>query len=315
MSAEPRTTAVCLVGPTAAGKTDVAVELTRRFPCDIISVDSAMVYRHMDIGTAKPDPGILTEAPHRLINIRDPWESYSAGQFCTDALQMIGEISRSGRLPLLVGGTSLYFRALQRGIAPLPPADLRLRLLLDQSGELEGWSVLHDELSRVDPVAAGRIDKNDRQRIQRALEVYLLTGEPISALQSVASDIPDIDFVRLALIPADRGALHRRIEDRFLQMMETGFLDEVRNLRAMPEMRSGCTAMRAVGYRQLWEHLDGQVTLEDAVRKGVIATRRLAKRQLTWMRAEQVEWQFDCLQPNVAAQVIDVIQAQIGELS
>ena len=293
----------------------MAVELTRRFACEIISVDSAMVYRHMDIGTAKPAPDVLAEAPHRLINIRDPWERYSAGQFCSDALQMIGEIRRAGRWPLLVGGTSLYFRALQQGFARLPTADHELRRRLDQRGDREGWPALHAELSRVDPVAAGRIERNDRQRIQRALEVFLLTGEPISALQSAVSDRPDIDFIRLALFPGDRRALHRRIEDRFLKMMEAGFLDEVQKLRAMPEMRADCSAMRAVGYRQLWEYLDGQGSREAAIRKGIVATRRLAKRQLTWMRAEQDERQFDCLSPNVAAQVIDAIPAHISEIS
>jgi tRNA dimethylallyltransferase len=308
-------TVVCLVGPTAAGKTDVAIELTRRFPFEIVSVDSAMVYRHMDIGTAKPAPDILAAAPHRLIDIRDPWESYSAGQFCTDALQAIGEICTAGRVPLLVGGTSLYFRSLQQGFAPLPAADAELRRALDLRGEREGWRALHLELSRVDPVAAARIEPNDRQRIQRALEVFLLTGEPISALQDVAVSTPDFEYLRVALLPGDRGELHRRIESRFDQMMAAGFLDEVVRLREMPAMSADHTAMRAVGYRQLWAHLEGQTSLEEAVRKGVVATRRLAKRQLTWMRAEQDERQFDCLGPNVAAQVIEAVQPHIEEIA
>ena len=312
---ERKTTVVCLVGPTAAGKTDVAIELTQHFPFEIISVDSAMVYRHMDIGTAKPAPDVLAKAPHRLINIRDPWETYSAGQFCTDALQMIREIRTSGRLPLLVGGTSLYFRALQQGFAPLPPADPDLRRALDERGDREGWPALHAELSGVDPVAAGRIERNDRQRIQRALEVFALTGEPISVLQSVATEAPNLELFRLAMFPSDRRALHRRIEGRFLKMMKAGFLDEVERLRAMPGMSADRTAMRAVGYRQLWEYLDGQGNREEAIQRGIVATRRLAKRQLTWMRAEHDERQFDCLGPDVAAQVIEALQAHIDEIS
>ncbi len=315
MSLERKPTVFCLVGPTAAGKTDVAIQLAERFPFEIISVDSAMVYRHMDIGTAKPAPDVLARTPHRLINIRDPWESYSAGQFCTDALQMIGEITAAGRLPLLVGGSFLYFRSLQQGFAPLPPADPELRRELDQRGESEGWHALHVELSRVDPVAAARIERNDRQRIQRALEVFVLTGEPISTLQRAVVAPPDIRFLRLALLPGDRGALHRRIEDRFTRIMEAGFIDEVRRLREMPVMSADHTAMRAVGYRQLWEYLDGQTSREEAIRRGVVATRRLAKRQLTWMRAEQDERQFDCLGPNVAAQVIEAVQPHIDEIS
>jgi tRNA dimethylallyltransferase len=315
MSAERKTTVVCLVGPTAAGKTDVAIELTRKFPFEIVSVDSAMVYRHMDIGTAKPEADVLAVAPHRLIDILDPWESYSAGQFCTDALRMIREITSAGRLPLLVGGTSLYFRSLQQGFAPLPPADPELRRVLDERGEREGWHSLHAELGRVDPVAAARIEQNDRQRIQRALEVFLLTGEPISALQNVVVEVPEYQFQRIALLPGDRKALHQRIETRFDQMMEAGFLDEVIQLRDMPAMSADRTAMRAVGYRQLWEHLDGHTSLDEAVRRGVVATRRLAKRQLTWMRGESDERQFDCLAPDVATQVVEALRPDIGEIS
>jgi tRNA dimethylallyltransferase len=314
-SVKPQATAVCLVGPTAAGKTDVAVELVRRFPFEIISVDSAMVYRHMDIGTAKPGPEILADAPHRLIDIRDPWDSYSAGQFCADALKMIVEIRSAGRVPLLVGGTSLYFRSLQHGIAQLPAADPDTRRELDQRAELAGWPALHAELSRVDPVAAGRIEPNDRQRIQRALEVFALTGQPISVLQGATGEVPDIDFLRLAMLPGDRPALHRRIEARFSSMMEAGFLEEVERLRAMPGLSAESAAMRAVGYRQLWAFMDGTGSLDEAVEKGVVATRQLAKRQLTWMRSERDEHEFDCLEPDVAAQIIKAVEVRIDEIT
>jgi tRNA dimethylallyltransferase len=306
---------VCLVGPTAAGKTTVAVQLARHFPFEIISVDSAMVYRYMDIGTAKPGADVLRVAPHRLINIRDPWEQYSAGEFCTDARQLIGEISRSGRVPLLVGGTFLYFRALQRGMAPLPAAEPALRAALDERGAAEGWPALHAELERVDPVAAERIGPNDRQRIQRALEVFTLTGKPISRLQAATATEQDIDFLRIGLLPADRSSLYARIEARFAQMMARGFVDEVARLRAMPRMHVSSPAMRTVGYRQLWAHLDGHAGRAEATERAVIATRRLAKRQLTWMRSEPDQLRFDCLDINVARQITEAVKAQMPEIA
>lgn len=302
---------VCLVGPTAAGKTDLAVHLVQQFPFEIISVDSAMVYRHMNIGTGKPGSAVLAGAPHRLIDIRDPWESYSAGQFCTDARDSIDEICRTGRVPLLVGGTLLYFRALQHGLAPLPEADPVLRRQLDARGSAEGWPALHAQLARIDPAAAGRIGTTDRQRIQRALEVFMLTGEPISELQRTGTAEPATDFFRIALVPADRAELYRRIETRFEHMMEAGFLHEVERLRRMPELRADATAMRAVGYRQLWEHLDGDISLAEAKNRAITATRRLAKRQLSWMRSERDQRRFDCLAPNVIDQVVSAIRARI----
>lgn len=301
---------VCVVGPTATGKTNLAVRLVERFPFEIVSVDSAMIYRHMDIGTAKPGPHELSVAPHRLIDIRDPWQRYSAGEFCADALQVIGEIRQSGRVPLLVGGTLLYFRALQHGLAELPAADPALRRELDARGEAEGWSALHAELARVDPVAAGRIAPGDRQRIQRALEVFALTGEPISELQRAGAPGPGMDFLRIALIPGDRAALYERIEARFAKMMEAGFLGEVELLRGMAEMSADSPAMRAVGYRQLWAHLDGAADLATAMRGAMTASRRLAKRQLTWMRADADELSFDCLDPTLAARVAETIEAR-----
>jgi len=313
MKGRAKTVVVCLVGPTAAGKTAVALELARQFPFEIVSVDSAMVYRHMDVGTAKPGADVLEATPHRLIDIRDPWEQYSAGDFCADARQSIGEISSAGRIPLLVGGTFLYFRALQRGMAPLPKAAPDLRAALDERGSEEGWPALHAELGTVDPVAAERIGPNDRQRIQRALEVFMLTGEPISQLQEATATEQDIDFLRIALLPSERSSLYARIEARFAQMMAAGFLDEVERLRAMPNMRASHPAMRAVGYRQLWEHLDGRADRAEATERAVIATRQLAKRQLTWMRSEPDKLQFDCLDVNATRQVVAAVKARMPE--
>ncbi len=309
---EGRPLVVCVAGPTAAGKTDVAVELVHRFPFEIISVDSALVYRHMNIGTAKPGPGVLSAAPHRLIDIRDPWERYSAGEFCADARELIADVHARGRLPLLVGGTMLYFRALQQGLAPLPTADQAVRDELDQRAARDGWHVLHAELAALDPIAARRIKPTDRQRLQRALEVIRLTGQPISRLQRVAPSVPDFEFLRVALVPSDRAALHRRIETRFFAMLDAGFVEEVERLRGMPEMNGECTAMRAVGYRQLWSHLDGNVDLSRATQNAIVATRRLAKRQLTWLRSEPGGLEFDCQASNVAVAVADAIAPQLA---
>ncbi|MFQ5636139.1 MAG: tRNA (adenosine(37)-N6)-dimethylallyltransferase MiaA [Gammaproteobacteria bacterium] len=296
---------VCLVGPTASGKTDVAVRLAAQFPCEIISVDSAMVYRYMDIGTAKPGPDVLTIAPHHLIDIRNPWEAYSAGQFCQDARPLIDDIHRRRRIPLLVGGTFLYFRALQHGLAPLPSADPALRAELDRRAATEGWPALHAHLAQLDPAAAARIRPTDRQRLQRALEVITLTGERLSALHRVDGDTPSCDFLRVALVPSDRSGLHRRIETRFAAMIDAGFIDEVERLRAMPEMSATCPAVRAIGYRQIWDFLDGETSRAEAGRTAVVATRRLAKRQLTWLRGDPGALEFDCQLPQLAERVIE----------
>ena len=284
--------AICIMGPTASGKTDLAREFVRRLPCDIVSVDSAMIYRGMDIGTAKPEPQVLAEAPHRLIDILDPAESYSAARFREDALVEMREISAAGRVPLLTGGTMLYIDVLQHGISPLPGADPELRAELDARAARESWPALHAELARRDPVAAARIQPNDRQRIQRALEVCALTGRTLTELQAQAAVEPqEYRYLKLALAPAERSTLHDAIEQRFRLMMQRGFLDEVRRLRARGDLHAGMASMRAVGYRQLWEHLEGSASLEEAVRRGVVATRRYAKRQLTWLRAEpDVRW-------------------------
>ena len=286
--------AILLMGPTASGKTALAVELVRHLGCEIVSVDSAMIYHGMDVGTAKPGQEVLSVAPHRLIDILDPAESYSAARFRADALAAMGEISAAGRVPLLVGGTMLYFDALQHGLSELPQADPEVRAQLDARAAREGWPALHAELARLDPIAAARIHPNDPQRIQRALEVCYISGRTLSELQArPAVESGEYRYVKLALAPVERVVLHGIIEQRFRSMMDNGFLEEVAGLRQRSGLHPGLPSMRAVGYRQLWQHLDGECGLDEAVRRGVVATRRYAKRQLTWLRSEpEVMW-FD----------------------
>ena len=277
---------VLLMGPTGAGKSAAAIALAGRLPAEIVSVDSALVYRGLDIGTAKPDAAIRAHVPHHLIDILDPAQPYSAGQFQRDALAAIEAVHARGRVPLLTGGTMLYFHALLHGLAELPEADPELRRELDERAARNGTAAMHAELERVDAQAAARIHPNDPQRIQRALEVFYLTGQPISTLQSSQSaPLAGRRIVRIVLSPARRALLHQRIEERFLGMMAAGFLEEVRALRERGDLDAQTPAMRAVGYRQLWAHLDGLYGLEEGVRRGIVATRRLAKRQLTWLRA------------------------------
>jgi len=275
------------MGPTASGKTDVAVALAKRFPVEIISVDSALVYRGMDIGTAKPDAKTLERVPHRLIDMRDPEESYSAGDFVRDARREMDAIFASGRIPLLVGGTMLYFRALTEGLADLPAADAKVRREIDELAARLGWPAVHAELQSVDPVAAARINPNDSQRIQRALEVYRVSGKALSEWQQRAEiSLDDIKYIKIALIIEPRQLLHERIASRLEQMVENGFLDELRRLRARPGARCDSPSMRSVGYRQFWKYLDNEYSLEEARDRALFATRQLAKRQLTWLRSE-----------------------------
>lgn len=283
---------VFLMGPTASGKTELAVHLVERLPCEIVSVDSAMVYRGMDIGTAKPGPEVLARAPHRLIDIRDPAEAYSAADFRADAEREIAAIHAGGRIPLLVGGTMLYFRALEHGLSPLPRADRRLRADITAAGEREGWPALHARLARVDADAAARIHPNDGQRIQRALEVLELTGEPPSVWYARDRGQPARwPLIKLAVVPPSRESLHERITARFRHMLEAGFVGEVENLHARPDLDLRKPALRAVGYRQIWRHLDGEWSLQEAETRGIIASRQLAKRQLTWLRREdRLQW-------------------------
>jgi tRNA dimethylallyltransferase len=290
------------MGPTAAGKTAVAFELAREHGCEIVSVDSAQVYRGLDIGTAKPSAAELEQYPHRLIDIRDPWESYSAGEFCRDAAAAIQEIIGAGRVPLLVGGTMLYFQALQQGLADLPEADSELRREIDARAARLGWEVLHGELATLDPETASRLKPTDRQRIQRALEICLLSGEPASALQRVNTRIIEADFLNIGLIPSDRVALHKRISQRLAEMRAAGFVAEVQALSQMPEMHLSAPAMRAVGYRQLCGLIAGEYDESEAFEKALVATRRLAKRQLTWLRSWPELESIDCLEAGAAKQ-------------
>ncbi len=304
--------AIFLMGPTASGKTGVAVELVQHLPCEIISVDSALVYRDMDIGTAKPDAATLALAPHHLINLIAPTESYSAAQFRRDALRLMAEIVARGKIPLLVGGTMLYFKALLHGLSDLPEADAELRAELDEKAGRLGWPALHDELARLDPPTAARLKPNDSQRIQRALEVCLLSGQPMSALfgQAEQDALPYRTF-QLALEPGDRAVLHRRIAERFDIMLAAGLVEEVRRLRATYPLNSTLPSMRCVGYRQAWQYLDGEFDLATLREKGIAATRQLAKRQLTWLRSMPEVLRFDCLAPDLAAQVLRVLRESV----
>jgi tRNA dimethylallyltransferase len=281
-----------LTGPTGAGKTDWATRLAESAPVEIVSVDSALVYRGLDVGTAKPPREVRARIPHHLIDICDATESYSAGRFVGDALERIGDIHSRRRVPLLVGGTMLYLRSLLDGLAALPEACPELRRELDARAAQAGWPALHAELARLDPAAAARIAPNDAQRIQRALEVCQATGKPISELQrATSSPLASFDVRYWMLNPCDRTVLHQRLGRRLEAMMAAGFLDEVRRLRDRGDLTSGHSSMRAVGYRQLWSHLDGHYDLEEAMRRALAATRQLAKRQLTWMRGEtRGEW-------------------------
>jgi len=300
-----------LMGPTASGKSAVALEIAARFPVEIVSVDSAQVYRGLDVGTAKPTAAERAAAPHHLIDIIDPDESYSAAQFRTDAARLMHEIAGRGRLPLLVGGTMLYFKALREGLSNLPPADAAVRAAIEAEAREKGWPALHAELARIDPPAAARLKPNDAQRIQRALEVFRITGKPLSALQGarVAAQA-QFRFVPVALVPADRAALHRRIELRFDAMLAAGLVEELAALRAKYALDPGLPSMRCVGYRQAWEHLEGVYDRAALRDRGIYATRQLAKRQLTWLRAMQEPKTFDCLAADLSAQVVRYLDEQ-----
>jgi len=296
---------VFLKGPTASGKTAAAVELAQRLPMEIISVDSALVYRGMDVGTSKPDAALLAKAPHRLIDMVEPTEAYSAAQFRADALREIEVILAQGKTPLLVGGTMLYFKALAEGLSPLPTADAQVRAGLERTLAEQGLGVLHQRLCEVDPESGARIHPNDPQRIIRALEVFELTGRAMSELwrEQQEQQLP-YEVVNLALVPEDRSILHERIALRFDQMLAEGLVDEVRRLRELPGMNPELPSMRSVGYRQVWQYLDGEIDYEQMRKDGIVATRRLAKRQLTWLRGEQGLECLDMMTPDLMDQLL-----------
>jgi len=294
--------AIFLMGPTASGKTALAVSLVERFPLEIISVDSALVYRGMDIGTAKPDAVTLARAPHHLLDIRDPTEAYSAAAFCDDARRLMADIGARGKVPLLVGGTMLYFRALLNGLDDLPRADAALRNKLEIDAASRGWPALHADLAQLDPVSAARLAPNDSQRICRALEIFQLTGVPMSALLDKGQTALPYRVLQLALIPSERAVLHQRIAARFDAMLAEGLLDEVNSLRQTFALNSDLPAMRAVGYRQAWTYLDGGMDIHGLREQGIAATRQLAKRQLTWLRSWPDAVELDCLASDLEAQ-------------
>jgi len=302
--------AIFLLGPTASGKTGLAVELVRRLPLEIISVDSALVYRGMDIGTAKPGPEILARAPHRLIDIRDPAQGYSAAEFRADALAEMAAITAAGRVPLLVGGTFLYFRALERGLSEMPPANAAVRARLEAEARRDGLASQHARLARVDPQAAARIHVTDPQRIQRALEVFELTGQPLSTFHARGhrAALP-YRLLKLALLPQDRGVLHERIAVRFRAMLEAGLVEEVRALYRRGDLTAELPAMRAVGYRQVWAYLAGELERHELEQRGIVATRQYARRQLTWLRGERDIERFSATGDALAAEVV----ARIGD--
>ena len=302
---EHKPLAIFLMGPTASGKTDLAIKLRQQLPVEVISVDSALIYRGMDIGTAKPSKAELALAPHRLIDICDPAESYSAANFRTDALREMQEISAQGKIPLLVGGTMLYYNALLEGLSPLPSADEKVRSDIEEQAALIGWGELHQELSKIDPISAQRINPNDSQRINRALEVFYLTGKTLTELTAQKGEALPYDILQFAIAPEQREVLHLRIEQRFHKMIELGFQQEVEKLYRRPDLNENLPSIRCVGYRQMWEYLRGDYDHDEMVFRGICATRQLAKRQITWLRGwtSPIQW-LDSLQPTQALEKV-----------
>lgn len=309
---------LCLAGPTAAGKSASTLALAERWPIEIINVDSATIYRGMDIGTAKPSRDEQARVPQHLLDIRDPAGSYSAAEFRADALRLIGEIHARGRVPLLAGGTMMYYKALREGLDDLPKADPGLRAELEARAAQAGWPALHAELAVLDPITAARLAPNDSQRIQRALEICILSGQPMSALlqrspgSARPAPTPENDasshrYLTISLEPSDRAALHARIAGRFDAMLQAGLRDEVGALHARGDLHPGLPSVRCVGYRQMWRHLDGEIDLDTAREQAIAATRQLAKRQLTWLRAQPERVIVDCLAGEAVGRVIDAV--------
>jgi tRNA dimethylallyltransferase len=303
------------MGPTASGKSALSAMLADHFPAEVVSVDSAQIYRGMDIGTAKPSSAERAAVPHHLIDILDPTESYSAARFRIDAVRLIREISSRGRTPLLVGGTMLYFKALREGLSDLPESDAAVRAQIDAEAAEWGWPALHAELAKVDAPTAARLKPTDAQRIQRALEVHRIAGRPMSQLlANGGAGRPPFRLIALALIPSDRGVLHERIEKRFDSMLERGLVDELRGLRQRYALRPTLPSMRCVGYRQAWQHLEGEFGLEELRERGIYATRQLAKRQLTWLRRMEAVRSFDCLAEDLDAEVLSCLREKLKDL-
>lgn len=304
--------AVFLMGPTASGKTDLAIQLRQELPLEVISVDSALIYRGMDIGTAKPGQAELALAPHRLIDIKDPAESYSAADFRHDALREMQAISQQGKIPLLVGGTMLYYRALLEGLSPLPSADEKVRSEIEAVAEQKGWSYLHQQLQQIDPLAAARIHHNDPQRINRALEVYYLSGKTMTELTAIQGEKLPYQIIQFAIAPQDRAVLHQRIELRFHKMIEQGFEQEVRKLYQRGDLHLDLPSIRCVGYRQMWEYLRGDYHHEEMVYRGICATRQLAKRQITWLRGwkSDIHWLDSLALPEAKQKIIQILSHQ-----
>ena len=299
---------ICLMGPTASGKTALAMELCDTLPCDIISVDSALIYRDMNIGTAKPNKQELQQYPHRLIDMKDAAETYSVAEFCQDALTEIKNIRDQGRIPLLVGGTMMYFKGLIDGISPLPEADAQIRQQIEQEAQKFGWQYMHEKLLACDPLSGKRIHPNDPQRITRALEVFLLTGNTLSQLTETKGNKLDGDVLQLAIAPTERRILHDRIELRFKQMLAQGFKEEVKSLMLRDDLHENLPAIRCVGYRQMWQHLKGEFDEDEMLFRGICATRQLAKRQLTWLRKWQDLTWLAMEDNNNLAQVLTMLE-------
>ncbi|GAB5606186.1 tRNA (adenosine(37)-N6)-dimethylallyltransferase MiaA [Sideroxyarcus sp. TK5] len=305
--------AIFLMGPTASGKTGVAVELAQQLPVELISVDSALVFRDMDIGTAKPDAATLARAPHHLIDIIDPTQTYSAAAFRKDALRLMADITSRGKVPLLVGGTMLYYKALREGLSPLPQADATLRAELDDEIARHGIEALHARLAAVDAETAARLHATDTQRVQRAMEIYRASGKPMSELIKRQEQDPlPYDILSIALLPSDRSVLHDRIASRFEKMLSEGLVDELRGLRDRYPLHRDMTSMRCVGYRQAWEFLEGEIDEAGLMEKGIAATRQLAKRQLTWLRSMPENIELDCLAPSLFESVLAKLASEVA---
>jgi len=304
---------ILLMGATATGKTDLALEISRHFDVEIVSVDSALIYQGMNIGTAKPEPEIMQSVPHHLIDIIDPAEAFSVWDFMQQSRRLVDEIVKRGRIPLLVGGTMMYCHAFEHGLNRLPEANEAIRQRLDLEAQQTGWQAMHDKLAEVDPLSASRIRPTDSQRIQRALEVYQIAGEPLSRLHQQKSTGYTGQIEKIILSANDRAQLHQRIESRFLNMLEQGFIEEVINLKAREDLNLSLPSMRCVGYRQIWQFLEGEISHQEMIEKGVAATRQLAKRQITWLRKQPQENAFDCLNYSKDA-IFNVVKAAFKRL-